>query len=51
MKPGKPESSGPESFHFPTPQETDLAKKAGVVVDTGQPEDFSQLTTLLNDAD
>ncbi|MHB1516354.1 MAG: hypothetical protein ACYCVY_11755 [Acidiferrobacteraceae bacterium] len=51
MKPSKPESSRPEPFDFPTPQETDRAKKSGIVVDTTQPEDFSQLTTLLDDAD
>ena len=49
MKPSKPESNRPEPFDFPTPQETELAKKSGMVVDTTRPEDFSQLTTLLDD--
>ena len=43
----KPHQPAPESFDFPTPDEIEAAKKAGIIIEDDHKEDFSQLAALL----
>ena len=43
-----PQDIPAEEFDFPTPQEITLAKKAGILLDSDETEDFSQLVKLLD---
>lgn len=43
----KPHQPAPESFDFPTQEEIEAAKKAGIIIENDRAEDFSQLTALL----
>ena len=43
----KPHQPAPESFDFPTQDEIKAAKKAGIIIEDGRKEDFSQLAALL----
>jgi hypothetical protein len=43
----KPCQPAPGAFDFPTPDEIEAAKKAGIIIENDRAEDFSQLAALL----